>query len=80
MILKRLKVNNANGEVESTWMLTQEQFMLLLNYSIDSLLSKGLISTIDVSEEELEELQKQAENEAAQELLSKLDKNLIGQA
>ena len=79
MILKRLK-QNKDGQIEATWMLSNEQFNLLLNYAIDSLLSRGLISTIDISEEEVTELQQAAEAEAATDLLSKLDATKLPQA
>lgn len=72
MILKRLKVQK-DGEVEATWMLTQEQFQLLLNFAIDSLLSKGLISTLDIDEAEIEAIQKQADEEVQKEFLSNVD-------
>ena len=79
MVLKRLK-QNKDGQIEATWMLSNEQFNLLLNYAIDSLLSRGLISTIDISEEEVTELQQAAEAEAATDLLSKLDATKLPQA
>lgn len=79
MELKRLKIEE-NGSVEATWLLNQQQFQLLLNYAIDSLLSRGLITTIDITEDELKELHKQAEAEAATDMLSKLDASQLGQA
>ena len=79
MQLKRL-VTNKEGEIEATWLLTPEQFQLLLNYAIDSLLSRGLVSTLDVTPEELAELQKQLENDATKDLLSNLDKNQLHSA
>jgi hypothetical protein len=79
MQLKRL-VTNKEGEIEATWLLTPDQFQLLLNYAIDSLLSRGLISTLDVTPEELVDLQKKLENDAATTLLSQLDKDKLHSA
>jgi hypothetical protein len=79
VILKRIKIEN-NGEVETTWALSQEQYHVLLNYAIDSLLSRGLISTIDISEEDLAKMQQEAEGVAATELLNTLDETKLHQA
>lgn len=79
MELKRLKIEK-DGSVESTWLLTSEQFQVLLNYAIDSLLAKGLITTLDIPQEELDAMHDEAEAEAQRELLDSLDVNQLPKA
>lgn len=60
MELKKL-ITNDKGEVEATWVLTQEQMATLYWYAINDLVGKGLATVMEITPEQLEELKKKQE-------------------
>ena len=59
MKLKRIQVDQ-DGQIETVWMLSNEQYHSLINHAINDLLMKGIIETIDLSPEELQKMQKES--------------------
>lgn len=53
MILRKLVQQNDKGDVEATFALTKEQIGTLLNFAVVTLVSEGLATVEEVSEEEL---------------------------
>jgi len=66
------KILKKGSEVETTWALTPEQEYFLLNFAINNLLERGLISVV---EEEMGE-----EGESSFSLLEKLDVDKLPKA
>ena len=71
MILKKLKYKT-NGEVESVWMMTQDQMQMMLNYAVNSLMEQGLAADLEVDEESVEEEAGEPEYEAMKEFLEQV--------
>ena len=55
------EVMGVDEDVVTTWALTEEQYHLLLNYAINTLLEQGLVKTTDMTPEELDEIKKEIE-------------------
>ena len=72
MELKRL-ARTVDGEVEATWVLTQEQMAELYWYAITDLLSRGMAHATDLSQEDFEKLKQEFEQEHALKLLAAAD-------
>jgi hypothetical protein len=72
MKLRKIETTK-NGEIETTWMLSPEQYHNLLQHAINDLTMKGVISTINLSEAEVADLQKEALEEIKKQFLENLD-------
>lgn len=79
MILKKI-ILNKEGDVETLWYLTQEQYYLLLNHAINDLIKRGLIEVSEMTQEELEELKKAQEKEGQKMFLEQVDKDDLPRA
>ena len=69
-----------NGEVESVWMLTNEQYTQLLNFAVNHLLAVGSVTVQDIDEDNLEEEAGEEEYDAMKELLEAAKKEEMYQA
>lgn len=49
-----------NGEVETVFVLTQEQYHALVNHAINDLMMKGVISTMELPTEEADKMKQEA--------------------
>ena len=63
MVLKRLQKDN-DGNIESTWILTPEQYYTFINYAVNDLLAKGAIEALDIDEEEAAKIMQEYENKS----------------
>lgn len=79
MELKRL-VKDEEGNVWATWVLTPDQFGFLLQYAITNLLEQGVASVADITQEELEKLRDEAEEDFNLEMLKGMNKDDLPQA
>lgn len=52
MIIKRIVRSEADGVIEATLMLSQEQASFLMNYALSELVQKGVAQVMDYTEEE----------------------------
>lgn len=57
MKLKQLKINK-DGEVASMFVLSQYEYVFLVNFAVNKLLQEGVASIVPVTKEELEEFNK----------------------
>jgi hypothetical protein len=73
-------VRDDEGNVYATWVLTPDQFSFLLHYAITDLLEKGVADVADISEEELEKLKQEAEDEQSLQILESINTDEMGQA
>lgn len=71
MKLKKIEINN-EGQVETVWVLTPEQYHSLIHHAINDLLLKGIVQSVDISEDELKKLQEEALEEVQKEFLSEV--------
>lgn len=79
MELKRL-IKDEDGNVWATWVLTPDQFGYLLQYAINSLLEEGVAKVADITQEELEKLRDESEEEFNLHMLEGMDKDDLPQA
>lgn len=79
MKLKKIEVNK-NGEVETVWVLSADQYYFLIHYAINDLINKGLVETEKLSEEEFKKLQEAALDEVKTQFLVGLDTKDLPQA
>lgn len=73
MKLKTIKINK-DGQVETMFLLSPEQYHALVNHAINDLLMKGICKSIDLSPEEEETLKKEALSEAQISFLETVDR------
>lgn len=79
MKLKKIEVNK-NGEVETVWVLSADQYYFLIHYAINDLINKGLVETEKLSEEDFKKLQEAALDEVKTQFLVGLDTKDLPQA
>ena len=68
MELKKL-IRNVDGNLEATWILTQDQMAVLYWYAINDLVSRGLAKVVEISDEDLEQMKKEVVQEKMEAVL-----------
>lgn len=79
MKLKKIEISN-EGNVETVFILTPDQYHALINHAINDLLTKGIVETVKLSEEELQQIQQEAMEEIQKEFLAQVPTDEIGSA
>jgi len=51
MILKKIKFE-AEGEMETVWVIAPEQYQMLINYAVNTLMKQGIAKVVEMNEEE----------------------------
>ena len=72
MNLKKIDVNK-DGEVETVWVLSQDQYYFLVNFAVNHFIKEGIATVETISKEDLETLKKQAMDEATKDYLVNAD-------
>lgn len=79
MKLKRIQLDE-NGQIETVWILTPEQYHGLVNHAINDLMMRGVIQALDLSPEEAKEIQEEALKETQRNFLETIDSKDMSQA
>lgn len=79
MKLKKVDLNK-DGEVETVWVLSTDQYYFLIHYAINHLIQKGLASSETITEEEFKKLQQEAESDLQKQFLTEVDPKDLSQA
>ena len=69
--LKKIEINK-DGEVETKWILTSDQYYFLVNYAVNDLIRKGVATVELLTEEELKKIQTEVSEESRKEFLVNL--------
>lgn len=69
MILKKIKFME-DGDVESVWMINMEQYQMLINYAVNTLLKEGIAKVVEMDQVEF---LKSGTEEEKQEFLKYLE-------
>ena len=76
MKLKRLS-QNEDGEIESLFILTPEQYYSLIQHAINDLMVRGVLEIMDLPEEEVKKIKEEQDAEVKKKFLEEVDiKNL----
>ncbi len=51
MILKKIKFE-AEGEMETVWVIATEQYQMLINYAVNTLMKQGIAKVVEMNEDE----------------------------
>lgn len=70
--LKKIDINK-NGEIETIWVLSPDQYYFLVHHAVNDLLQKGLVETEQISEDEYKQMQAEALDAAKHEFLENID-------
>lgn len=72
MILKKL-TQTVDGNVESVFLLTTDQYYMLIQHAINDLMMKGIVSVMELSEEEAKQLYDEHLEETKKAFLEKIN-------
>jgi hypothetical protein len=65
-------VTTEDGNIETTWVLAPEQYYSLLQHAINDLTLKGVIESVELSEEDVKQLHAEALTEARKTFLEQV--------
>ena len=79
MKLKRLTITE-DGNVESIFILTPEQYYSLVQHAINDLMVRGVLDIMDMSEEEIKKIKDEQDSEVRKKFLEQVDAKDLHQA
>lgn len=79
MKLKKIEINK-EGEIETVWVLTPDQYYFLVHYACNDLLQRGIAQTENITEAELKQMQQDALKDAQNDFLANVDAAALAQA
>lgn len=79
MILKRL-TQTTDGNVESVFLLTTDQYYMLIQHAINDLMMKGIVSVMELSEEEAKKIYDEHLEETKRVFLENVDADTLPRA
>lgn len=81
MILKQIKFQTEpDADIETVWMINSEQYQMLVNYAVNTLLKQGLVKVMEMGEEEFLKTGTDDERSEFLEYLESTDKKKMFQA
>ena len=81
MILKEIKFQSErDADIETVWMINSEQYQMLVNYAVNTLLRQGLVKVMEMGEEEFLKTGTDDERSEFLEYLESTDKKKMFQA
>lgn len=72
MKLKNIEINK-DGEIETVWLLSPDQYYFLVHYAVNDLLLRGLVQSEKLTEEEFKKMQAEALQDSKAEFLENID-------
>lgn len=79
MKIKRLTLTE-NGEIESVFMLTQDQYYSLIQHAINDLMVRGVLEIMDLSPEEVKKIKEEQDQEVRKRFLEEINAKDLYQA
>ena len=79
MKLKRISMTDG-GEVESIFVLSQEQYYGLLQHAINDLMLRGVLEIVDMTDDERTKLKEEHEKDIREKFLEAVDPKTLHQA
>jgi hypothetical protein len=81
MILKQIKFQSEpDADIETVWLINSEQYQMLVNYAVNTLLKQGLVKVMKMGEEEFLKTGTDDERSEFLEYLESTDKKKMFQA
>ena len=53
MILKKINFEAEEGQMESVWLIDNDQYQMLVNFAVNELMRRGILHVAEMQEQEL---------------------------
>lgn len=80
MILKKINFEAEEGQMESVWLIDNDQYQMLVNFAVNELMRRGILHVTEMQEQELLQSGTDDEREEYLNYLEGTDKKKMFQA
>ena len=80
MILKKINFEAEEGQMESVWLIDNDQYQMLVNFAVNELMRRGILQVTEMQEQELLQSGTDDEREEYLNYLEGTDKKKMFQA